>query len=219
MKSRPVSNNAASRPMPSQQRGVVLFFALIALVAMSLAAVALIRSVDTSTLISGNLAFKQSATSSGDSGLDLANVWLNATSVANNALNPTTDAAHTLNATDATSGYYSYVDDEPASANYVDIFANATWNAITAVAPTTDASGNTYQYIIQRVCRTPNALLSAADCLVSLDLSGGNSNVVKSSTSAGGSFTGISLGHPAYRVTIRTTGPKNTTSYIQAFVY
>ena len=38
------------------QRGVVLFFALIALVAMSLAAVALIRSVDTSTIIAGNLA-------------------------------------------------------------------------------------------------------------------------------------------------------------------
>ena len=41
------------------QRGLVLFFALIALVAMSLAALALVRSVDTSTLISGNLAFRQ----------------------------------------------------------------------------------------------------------------------------------------------------------------
>jgi len=56
----------------SRQRGVVLFFALIALVVMSLAAVALIRSVDTNTLIAGNLAFKQAATSSGDSGLEMA---------------------------------------------------------------------------------------------------------------------------------------------------
>ena len=43
-----------------KQRGVVLFIALIALVAMSLAAVALVRSVDTATIIAGNLAFKQS---------------------------------------------------------------------------------------------------------------------------------------------------------------
>ena len=43
------------------QKGVVLFFALIALVAMSLAAAALVRSVDSGVLVAGNLAFKQSA--------------------------------------------------------------------------------------------------------------------------------------------------------------
>ena len=45
-----------------KQQGVVLFIALVALVVMSLAAVALIRSVDTNTLIGGNLSFKQAAT-------------------------------------------------------------------------------------------------------------------------------------------------------------
>ena len=45
-----------------KQRGVVLFFALISLLAIMLAAVALIRSVDTSIMIAGNLAFKQAAT-------------------------------------------------------------------------------------------------------------------------------------------------------------
>jgi Tfp pilus assembly protein PilX len=59
-----------------RQRGVVLFFTLIALVVMSLAAVALIRSVDTSTMIAGNLAFKQSATTSGDGGIEAAVSWL-----------------------------------------------------------------------------------------------------------------------------------------------
>lgn len=54
------------------QRGVVLFFALISLLAIMLAAVALVRSVDTSTIIAGNLAFKQSATSSGDAGTETA---------------------------------------------------------------------------------------------------------------------------------------------------
>ncbi len=41
------------------QQGVVLFIALIAMVVLSLAAVALIRSVDTGTSIAGNLATKQ----------------------------------------------------------------------------------------------------------------------------------------------------------------
>ena len=44
-----------------RQRGVVLFIALIVMVAMSLAAIALIRSVDTTNLVIGNLAFRQAS--------------------------------------------------------------------------------------------------------------------------------------------------------------
>jgi len=47
-------------PIPrTRQRGVVLFVALVSMVVLSLAAVALIRSVDTGTSIAGNLAAKQ----------------------------------------------------------------------------------------------------------------------------------------------------------------
>ena len=45
----------------SHQRGVVLFIALIVMVAMSLAAIALMRSVDTTTAVIGNLAFRQAS--------------------------------------------------------------------------------------------------------------------------------------------------------------
>lgn len=78
----------------TKQNGVVLFFSLIALVVMSLAAVALIRSVDTNTLISGNLAFKQSATISADAGLETALKWLDT----NQAV---------LDADDVANGYYA----------------------------------------------------------------------------------------------------------------
>ena len=44
-----------------RQRGVVLFVALIGMVVLSLAAVALLRSVDSGTSIAGNLAFKQAS--------------------------------------------------------------------------------------------------------------------------------------------------------------
>ena len=59
-----------------RQRGVVLIIALIALVIMTLAALAMIRSVDTSNLIAGNMAFQQAATHSGDSGIEAAITWL-----------------------------------------------------------------------------------------------------------------------------------------------
>jgi len=51
------------RPLrpPSRQRGIVVFVALIAVVLMSLAAVALMRSVHTNTLVVGNIAFRQAA--------------------------------------------------------------------------------------------------------------------------------------------------------------
>src|ERR1700758_5529421 len=48
-------------PTKSAQRGVVLFIALIVMVVMSLAAIALMRSVDTTTAVIGNIAFRQAS--------------------------------------------------------------------------------------------------------------------------------------------------------------
>ena len=48
-----------------RQRGMSLVFALLALAALSLAGIALVRSVNTSSLVIGNLGFKQGATAAG----------------------------------------------------------------------------------------------------------------------------------------------------------
>jgi hypothetical protein len=48
------------------QRGVSLLFALLALAAMLLAAVGLVRSVDSGARVLGNLGFKQAATAAAD---------------------------------------------------------------------------------------------------------------------------------------------------------
>ena len=58
------------------QRGVVLFIALIVLVAMTLAGIAIMRSVDTGNLIAGNVAFKQGTLSAADRGIDEAFKYL-----------------------------------------------------------------------------------------------------------------------------------------------
>ena len=61
--------------MRRAQQGVVLFIALIILVAMTLAGIALMRSVDTNVLIAGNLAFRQANTMYADTGVEAARAW------------------------------------------------------------------------------------------------------------------------------------------------
>ncbi len=57
---------------PAAQRGVVMFIALLVMVALSLAGIALIRSADTATVVAGNLAFKQAAASAVDRSVEQA---------------------------------------------------------------------------------------------------------------------------------------------------
>lgn len=68
--------------MPQYQRGVVLLIALIVLVAMTLAGIGMMRSIDTTTLIAGNVAFKQTTIQAGDRGISegFNNVLLRASS-------------------------------------------------------------------------------------------------------------------------------------------
>ena len=60
----------------ARQKGVMLIIVLIVLVAMTLAGVAMMRSVDTSTVVAGNIAFKQSGVGAADQGLQAAYTWL-----------------------------------------------------------------------------------------------------------------------------------------------
>ena len=59
-----------------RQRGASLLFAMVTVVALSLAAVTLIRSVDTGTTILGNLSFKQDTLLAADEATRLAILWL-----------------------------------------------------------------------------------------------------------------------------------------------
>lgn len=200
----------------ARQRGVVLFFALIALLALSLAAVALVRSVDTSTLIAGNLAFKQSATASGDSGINSAITWLATTQAANNALNILTDPTHPFNITDLATrpGYHSSAD--PA----LDLTADATWDNSNSVLVGTDGSGNTIRYIIQRMCSTANAVPTIQNCLFSgaLEDNSGQTIPLPQEVCVGAGCPQRGQ-NPQVRITARAEGPRNTVSYVQTFVY
>ncbi|MDD2928599.1 MAG: hypothetical protein PHY50_02110 [Sideroxydans sp.] len=215
-----------------RQRGVVLFFALVALVAMSLAAVALIRSVDTSTIIAGNLAFKQSATNSGDGGLEAAFTWLATVQAANSSLIVLNDATHPFNLTCLAvraagtlstddpgcpaiiPGYHSSIDPS------LDLTDDATWDDVNSVSTTPDGSGNTTRYIIQRACRNGNQPVQTAGCLF-----GGTAqtrdgmHVKPPQAMCDGPGCPPAGQSPQNRVTARTKGPRNTVSFVQAFAY
>lgn len=195
-------------PTKKSQNGLVLFIALIALVAMSLAAAALIRSVDSGVLVAGNLAFKQSAIMSAETGIARAYRFINESG----------DAA--LEASNG--GYFANLDgllfETPASLN-----DEANWaNAIVIDNDLYDRSGNVTRIILQRMCRAAGPV-TQENCLVGTGNSAANSMGAKSEGggAGGGAFGGQKGGADAvvYRATVRVTGPKNTVSFLQAFIY
>lgn len=211
------------------QHGVVLFIALIVLVAMSLAGIALMRSVDTNVLIAGNLAFRQGATMAGDWGVEDARRLL-----ARNAKDPVTNAPLTiLNA------------DNPALAQDTGLPAVpnppwpgsaywANWQAsfdLTGNTPSvaddfdwstarnmgTDAAGNQVSYVIHRLCDAagdPNA--GAVNCIKTSGAGGSASDDGTKGVVAYGSAALPGTSTVYYRVTVRIVGPRNTVSYVQA---
>lgn len=206
----------------SKQRGVALFFALIALVAIMLAAVVLVRSVDTSTMISGNLAFQQAATSSGDGGTEAAVTWLTGIEAANGALNVLNNAAHPFNQDNAAAGYYASLN--PAMSLTASSGTRFTWVTSgvgkDSVGLAADSSANTASYIIQRMCRTSGVSVQNANCLFSgAALNNNGQNIPLPQEICVGTGCPVAGQTPMIRVTSKVTGPKNTVSYVQAFVY
>jgi type IV pilus assembly protein PilX len=202
------SNRAFKMYRASSQKGLVLFVAMIALVVMSLAAVALIRSVDSGTLVAGNLAFKQSAILLADTGVADAYTLINNT-------NPST----LNNGGTSAKGYYPTLDDTIVltdSNNWTDA------KSFLVTKSVNDNSGNVVRYMVQRMCRNTGEV-DPNNCLVGTGSSEGGS---KGGLQEGGGAGGGNFGAPTsaasavyYRVTVRVAGPKNTVSYLQAFIY
>lgn len=181
---------------PQQQRGVVLFISLIVLVAMTLAGIALSRSVGTGILVAGNLAFQHGATSSADAGIEAGRAWLMA------------QDADTLRV-DQTRGYIANWDTafDPVTFNWTDL----------STTVGTDSAGNTVQYVVHRLCRNSNESANAPtqQCV---SISGAGASSSKGGASYGSTPLSGTL-QVYYRVTARVAGPRNTVSYVQSVMY
>ena len=207
-------NCANHRQVSHCQKGFVLFLALVSLVVMSLAAVALIRSVDTNSLITGNLAFRQNATLSSAYGLE---------AVAQTIGSQPFGFEENNNAGD---GYYATClnfDDFPADpcggqrltrdAQWVPDTTSQLADNLPGLVNGVDPYGNTVQYIVERMCNQTGETLPNR-CMVTTNLTdeGG------SQCSEGGRvLCSAAIDYPLYRITVRIAGPKNTISYVQAF--
>lgn len=213
-------------PSAQRQLGLSLLVALIALAAMSMAGVALIRSIDTNSLIAGNLAFRQNSTTSADTGVEAARQWL-----------MTASSAY-LQDDHSDLGYYASRADTGGEDNKgMDLTGSRTkstndnikWIDATGseqagshkpfCEASNDATGNRICYVIHRMCDVPGSI-DTADC--STSTSSSSDGISEGAGGREGNYhtelpgTGITMGR--YRITVRVSGPRNNNSYVQVFV-
>lgn len=183
-----------------KQRGVALPIAMIVLVAMLLAAVTLIRSVDTATMVAGNLTYKQRATHAADEGVRAAFIWLRDTSVANVAA---------LSNSNSGEAYYSSQHAKDPD-----------WNPAANWPPDSksfvDANGNTVSYVIHRLCILPGKGINDEGQNCSTWDGVGTRKPGASYSSDDPGYKSSSFVY--YRITTRAVGPRNATSYVQTLV-
>ena len=209
----------------ARQRGMSLVFALLALAALSLAGIALVRSVNTSSLVIGNLGFKQDATAAASRATETAIAWLQG--------NPTL-----LDADRPGSGYYATALDsmDPTGRTTTELnplglinwdsdgcayavpgsFANC--SLLSAAVPAAAGDTTTSRYLISRLCEKAEAMsatnVGAKPAAASLSDSKHKGQV----TPGGGKFTKLVTG-PYYRIIVRTVGARNTVSYTETIVH
>jgi len=196
-------------PTPRSQRGTMLIIALIVLVAMTLAGIATMRSVDTATVMAGNIAFRQSALNAADQGIQAGYAVLRIPSPSSDL---TRDGSLWLV---PTAGYYSSA--PIAEPNWTD---PAAWiDAVKLNGGAQDAAGNVVSFIVQRLCTVPNCAVNAP-C-------GGQTNICGSTPGAAALardgddnfrvLPGMSaLPQVHYRITARAVGPRNSVAIVQA---
>lgn len=195
------SQKMSQRIRHTRERGVVLIVALIAMVALTLAGIALLRSVDTGNLIAGNMAFRQAALLASDLGVEAA--FINLPSYTKNA--NTANEYYAIRKTVDVMGV-------PSGISWPDVPCRDNAGA----KPVCSTLDYQVKYVIERLCseQTPGST-SVTDlqtyCMV---------NVGNGKGCSKGSFSPCfsSVDSVFYRVTVQVTGPKNTRAYSQAII-
>jgi hypothetical protein len=173
------------------------------LIAMTLAGLSLMRSMDTASMIAGNMAFQQAATHSGDSGTEAAVAWLEANNTGN-----------TLWTSNLPQGYAALRQDPATGQSWETFWSSVLVPAGQVITLASNASGNTVSYAIQRLCsNTGDPSVSGTGCAVSQAASSNSSN-----SKGAGAITLQYNSAVYYRVTSRVVGPRNTVSFIQAII-
>lgn len=221
--------------LPRSQRGTALLFALLTLVALLLATLGLVRSVDTSTALLGNIGFKQDATAAADQATRQAIQWLS-------------DNRSALNTDLPANGYYASTKEFAADGVTAQPPVDTTWkqldgvvnrqlidwdnNTCSAVSASTYTScaikaasvgainGNTASWVAFRLCSKPGDYSTDTSISCAKPLS-----TTTTSASGRGDLNYAeptrfnSTSGPYYRVVVRVLGARNTASYTETIIH
>jgi type IV pilus assembly protein PilX len=177
----------------ARQRGAVLIVALIVLVALGLASLALLRSVDILGLISGNLSLQRSALTATDVGVNAAMAKLEALP---NRTAPSTENCYFDVALPA---------DERGIPN---LLKTDTFEDEYPGCRQETANGETLFYVIDRQCSRTSVPTATSCVLAQINPAGCDQHCFDTNPI-----------DPLYRVTVRVDSAKNTNSYSQVIVY
>lgn len=197
---------------PRRQRGVALFVALIAMLLLSLAGVALMRSVDTTTGVAGNLGFRQSSAAPVNQAIEYA---IKAVFKDKPPISQVVD--------NAAANYFAELQPGESKNGVPALLAGdyATMNGLytpTGFTVYPDAvSGTELRWVIERVCNmaasTPADIVAHCDILPPKVPDAGTDN--KCALPPCLTLPPI----PVFRVTVRADIPgTNTVSFAQAFL-
>ena len=202
----------------SRQKGVVLLIALVVLIAMTLAGIALVRSVETGNMVAGNLAFKQSLAYVGDAGNEDAIAWLT-----------NQQATALVNNDQEVSGYYATEQgglDVTNSQNNADMAAvdwddngcsGLTYSVCVKPSTAVMKGDNKVSYIINRLCQFSGSYNDPSNSCATYSGAGTQSSNKQALDWGGMNFEGDPV--PYYRVVSRVLGPRNTTAFVQTVIH
>ncbi len=186
------------RALPHQEQGVVLIGTLLALVLLMLAAFAMLRLSDTSTVLAGNLAFQRDLTNQAERAFVKARALLVSGGLAEEAARNANRLSLNYSASRLTT-----------SANGIPqvLISDSAYEDLGLTAADLGDNGVTVRYVIDRLC------------LASGEFSEASCEVTTSDTDEGGSSWLRKPGaekRPVYRVSVRVTGPRSTQAFFQS---
>ncbi|MGL6040473.1 MAG: pilus assembly PilX family protein [Deefgea sp.] len=211
-----------------KQSGISLFVSLIALAIMSLAAVGLIRTMDTGVIAIGNIGFQQAATRAADRGIEQAINWLTTNKASSGCA-----GGPSLNCNSEVNGYYaSYGGDtlDPTGSRDTDntrtlidwknndCADEGSYASCLAPSNSITVDGQEIRYFITRLCRLSGSTSGGGNaCLWS------TSGAAEESSKRGElryderRFT--SALSPNYRIIVYVRGARNTVSITETLMH
>lgn len=193
----PRNASHAARMNHRRQRGVILFVTLIALLVLMISGIALIRSFDSSLLLSGNIALKRDLVNQGERGMAAAIAALNNGNLSADTARQQSSAGDNYSAVALGSDSHGIptilIDDAQWNMTGSDILDN----------------GTKIRYVIDRMCSAAGVESTTNCTYVSLTDKGGPTTQKQAQA-------GI---NPVYRISVRVTDARNTQTFLQSTGY